>query len=95
MEWKRFDDELAICGRANRRTSRWVSPGDPGCRTASLGHTPEALTEKSMDSLDVQDDRQWALRACANGKGALVGRAESGSFPFWEGPWVKGGLLLP
>lgn len=67
---------------ADARTSRWVSPGDPGCRTASLDRTPKGATRKeSRDGFEVQDNRQWALRACGNGEGAPVGRAESGSFP--------------
>lgn len=41
---------------------------------------PKALTEP-RDAHEVQDDRQWALQTCGNGEGALVGRAESGSFP--------------
>lgn len=66
---------------ADGRTSRWVSPGDPGCRTASLDRMPKTMMRESRDGFEVQDDRQWALQACGNGEGAPVGRAESGSFP--------------
>lgn len=45
-----------------------------------VAHT-KAMMRESKAGFEVQDDRQWALRACGNGEGAPVGRAESGSFP--------------